>query len=208
MNNKKFSPLLSALACVAALTLAPAQAKKPDGSQGQSKQADVSCEDSQINALACQGPFKHGDNKGDTISFDGVDYLDVGSSDDSFIDWDHGPSARTLRFAEALIGPFVLGLRAGNMYSVYLFDGANGIDNIDFDTWGVVERGQDQAGVLTHAFLLTPGGTLQHKPSGDTIADEGLAAPPTAQQVPEPASGALALAALVAVGLTARRGKR
>jgi hypothetical protein len=116
-----------------------------------------------------------------------------------------------MTFAETLFGPFVLGLRAGNMVSFYLFDGEEeGIDSIDFDTKGVVQRGNGQDGVLTEVFLFTIGGVLpQPRDATDGgNGEETVTAPSVAQPVPEPATGALALAALAAAGLTARRRRR
>lgn len=200
MTKTKYHPLLSALACVAALALAPAQAKM----------AAVTCGDSEMIASSCDGPFKHSPKQGDTVSFGANDYAYFGASNSShpFIDAPSGDDAGTLKFAQALYGPFLLGIRVGSMYSLYLFDG-DGVISIDFDTWGVVEKGNGDPRDVTHAFLFTPGGVLPPRPAGGPTGEEGPTETPphasTVQQVPEPASGVLAIVALGAAGLAARR---
>lgn len=212
MTRKMIYPLLSALAGVAAMALAPAQAKQPDEPPGQSQPVTVTCEDSAMAAWSsgCIGPFKHSDNALGQVESLGAGFAYAGASNsgDPFIDAHGGQRAGTLTFDAPLLGPFVLGIRAGNMYSFYLFAGnGEGIDSIDFDTMGVVERGNGEAGVMTQAILFTPGGVLPQArvPGVDGSGEEIVTAPPTAQQVPEPASGALAVVALAAAGLAARR---
>lgn len=210
MIKKRLFPLLSVLASVAAMTLAPAQAKKSDEVAGQPQQSSITCGDSSMASsdVRCLGPLKN--SASDKVSFDDFDYAFFRSSksDDAFIDAPTGVSEGTLRFDETLFGPFVVGLRAGNMFSFYLFDGdEDGIDSIAFDTEGVVQRGSGQDGVLTEAFLFTPGGTLPEAPVPDPggIVEQDVTVPSVPQQVPEPASGALAVLALAAAGLAARR---
>ena len=88
-----------------------------------------------------------------------------------------------INFDKALTGSFVLGLKQGNAFSLYLFDGskvAGGISSIAYDTNGVWNE------------------------SGTGLSHAGFfGAPVTA--VPEPETYALLLAGLAAVGFVARR---
>ncbi len=97
-----------------------------------------------------------------------------GSRDDGMINFD-----------QALTGSFVLGLKQGNGFSLYLFNGstiAGGIANIAYDTNGV----QSNGGLgLSHAgFFGTP-----------------------VTAVPEPETYALMLAGLAAIAFVAKRRK-
>lgn len=194
---------LSALAFLAAFAMTPAQAKP---------HAAVACADSVAitghlaYAGACQDPVQGNVTATLVATFGGFDYAlygDTKGKDGPFDNAPHGESAGTLNLAQTLYGRFVLGLKARNAYSLYLFDGGDaGVDGIDFDTLGV-SRGDDAK--LTHAFVFTPGGTL---PTAPTVIEPGTgpkAVAPTVAGVPEPASTVLVLAALAAVGLTARR---
>lgn len=87
-----------------------------------------------------------------------------------------------INFDQALTGSFVLGLKQGNAYSLYMFDGAKvagGISSIAFDTNGV------------------------WKNSGNDLSHAGFFGTVTA--VPEPTTYAMLLAGLAAVGFVARR---
>lgn len=224
MTRKQFYRLLSALACMLAMAVAPAQAKKTEAPPGQTEPGLVSCADStRITGNAayagqCQGAFKDNiaQNKNATAVFD------IGSGELSFDFFDsrngHGRTEGTLDLEQTIYGWFVLGIKGGPTYSLYLFDGGDeGVDSIEFDTLGVA-RGNGEAGppALSHAVVFTPGGVLPPPPAGSPVGGTGgeegpNATPPqgpTALQVPEPGTSGLVLAALAAVGLTARSRRR
>ncbi|MFM9434866.1 hypothetical protein ACFDR9_001928 [Janthinobacterium sp. CG_23.3] len=73
-----------------------------------------------------------------------------------------------INFDKALTGSFVLGLKQGNAYSLYLFNGnlvAGGISSIKYDTNGVKA---DSRSALSHAgFFGTP---VSAVPEADTYA--------------------------------------
>jgi hypothetical protein len=92
-----------------------------------------------------------------------------------------------INFDQALSGSFVLGLKQGSAFSLYLFDGskvAGGISSIAFDTNGVKSA---------------------NKVSFDLSHAGFFGAPVTA--VPEPESYALMLAGLAAMAFVAKRRK-
>jgi hypothetical protein len=203
MNKNKFSPMLSALAGVAALLFMPAQAKQPDP-------GPMSCADSvrltgNASYQSCLGV--HDGNLAQeqthSVVFDGVGFGFLAffgnNGGAGTIDKDAG----TLQLATPQSGPFVVGINGGNRYSLYLFDGGDDvIESIAFDTLGVAKP-NGEPGPLTHAALFTMGGS----PTGPEQDSASTQAPAIAQ-VPEPGTSGLVLAALAAVGLTARRGKR
>lgn len=91
----------------------------------------------------------------------------------------------TLTFDQAISGWFVIGLKAANNYSYYLFNATSPITSLTYDsTAGVAlnQRGRPQD--LSHANLYA-----------------------VAQPVPEPETYALMMAGLAAVGFLSRRRK-
>ena len=203
MNNHKFAPLLSALTGVAALVFVPAQARAPDS-------APVSCADSEgltgnASYQSCRGVLEGNlaQDRTHSVVFDGVGFDFV-----AFFGNDGGAGsidrhAGTLQLATPQSGPFVIGINGGNRYSLYLFDGGDdAIGSIAFDTLGV-SKPNGEPGALTHAALFTMGGS----PTGP-VEDPPSTQAPTVLQVPEPGTPALVLAALAAVGLTARLRQR
>jgi hypothetical protein len=103
-----------------------------------------------------------------------------------------GDSSGTLTFDEAQKGVFAVSLKAGQFYSLYLFDGGDtGISSFDFDTKGVAQKdgGSDGPG-LSHASFFAFSRT--------TTPD------PEPEKVPEPAM-LLGLAAVGGVFATKKR---
>lgn len=135
-----------------------------------------------INGDASEATFLNG-QFGGTFSF-------VGKSDDS----GNGPFTSnpgvstngTLTFDSALTGTFVIGLKAANQYSYYLFNALAPVTSLTFNsTAGVAVNGRGIAQGLSHANLYV----------GPTPA------------VPEPETYALMLAGLGAIGFVASRRK-
>ena len=61
-----------------------------------------------------------------------------------------------LTFATPQTGLFVLGLKGGNSYSWYLFNGgADGIESLNFDTLGIQKGNRNPGPELSHANLYT-----------------------------------------------------
>ncbi|HUG25996.1 PEP-CTERM sorting domain-containing protein [Piscinibacter sp.] len=122
----------------------------------------------------------------------GADFSFVGKSDDA----DNGPftsnpmdTTGTLNFDVPITGFFAVALKAGDAFSVYLFDGGvAGLTSIDYSTLGVSVNQDGQAQDLSHATLISVG--------------------PFAAPIPEPETYALMLAGLGVVGFVARRRKR
>ena len=155
----------------------------------------VSCSDSSAtigNAgyISCQGPVFGNIATGQThtATFSGYGTFNlVGTSNDL----GHGPfsaflgtgNTGTLNFDSVVKGYFVLGIKGGPDYSLYLFNGGTaGISSLSFDTFGVV-TGSGHAGPgLSHLALFTTA-------------------------VPEPETYAMLLAGLGLMGTIARRRK-
>lgn len=154
-----------------------------------SARADVACDDSPLltgngGYIACLGPLSGNVAAGQTseVSFEGFgDFVLVGTSDDV----GNGPfatiDAGLMSFDTTLYGSFVIGVKGGPGYSLYLFDGGStGISSLSFDTLGIV-KGNGRAGPdLSHLALFV-------------------------SAVPEPTNAAMLLAGLAMIGVVARR---
>jgi len=192
----KFQSLFSASLTAVAMGVAalPAYA-------GQST-AVVLCSDSTATTgnsgyLACQGPIVGNIAPGqvDTATFAGYGTFNfVGKSDDlsagPFALNQSGATSGTLTFDTAQKGWFVLGIKGGPDYSLYLFNGGTtGISSLAFDTLGIV-KGNGSAGPGLSHFALFNAPSMTE---------------PTAAPVPEPDAYALMLAGLGVLGFVAKR---
>jgi hypothetical protein len=155
--------------------------------------------------LACSGAWEGNDASQQTslmgqleLDFagllgDGASFAWLGKSDDAgsgpFVSNSTAPSG-TLTFDEAQTGLFAVSLKAGDAFSVYLFDGGDaGVQSINFSTLGVQVNGNGLGAGLSHAAL---------------IGVSGAVTPP----IPEPQTYALMLAGLGLVGFVAVRRRR
>lgn len=105
----------------------------------------------------------------------------VGKSDDAgFGPFTSNPETNTgtLTFDSAISGPFALSLKAANAFSLFFFDLAQPVSEIDFNTLGVSVNRSGIAQDLSHAGLYA---------------------------VPEPQTQAFLLAGLGLLGIVARR---
>ncbi len=140
--------------------------------------------------IGCQGPTvgNIAANQNNVATFAGYGSFDfIGASDDGsgvFTQDINGVTSGQFTLSSPQTGLFVLGLKGGNTYSLYLFDGGvAGIGTLNFDTFGIA-KGNGKAGPgLSHAALFT-------------------------SAVPEPETWALLLGGLFAVGAFVRRQAR
>ncbi len=173
--------LAAAVAAVAAVAASPAFAV-------------VACGDSVAmlsnpGYLDCQGPTPGNIAPGqvNTATFTGFGTFSlVGKTDDPgagpFASNPGGATSGVLTFDTPMTGFFVVGLKGGPDYSLYLFDGGTtGITSLNFDTLGIVTGSGKPGPGLSHASLFAM------------------------PAVPEPESYALMLAGLGAMGFVARR---
>lgn len=98
-----------------------------------------------------------------------------------------------LNFDLPITGAYVLGLKAGNGFSLYQFTNQVGDTYVDFMTDGAKVNGRDIPGGLSHAALWV---------------DETSTTTTTTSVVPEPSTYALMFAGLFAVGFAARRRRK
>jgi hypothetical protein len=140
--------------------------------------------------VACQGPLPGNVAAGqvNSASFAGFGSFELaGTTDDGSDVFAANPgndALGTLTLASPQTGLFVIGLKGGPTYSLYLFDGAaagpGGISTLDFDTLGITGGGGKAGPGLSHAALFT-------------------------SPIPEPGTWALMGAGLALVGGLARR---
>jgi hypothetical protein len=158
-----------------------------------------SCGDTSFSALAasdCRGSFVGNIGGGpsdiaaqlsDLSSFGWGTFSFEGKSDDGgsgpFTSNLGGTTNVTLTFDSAISGTFVLGLKAANQYSYYLFDALSPVSSLTFSsTAGVALNGNLIPQGLSHANLYT-----------------------ATTPVPEPGTYAMLIAGLGLMGIVARR---
>lgn len=153
----------------------------------------VQCSDSAATTgnggyLGCQGSLTGNLAPGqtNTASFPGfAPFTLVGTSDMAgfgpFSTHPNGVTSGAVGFDTAQTGYFVLGIKGGPTYSLYLFDGGvAGVSALNFDTLGIAKGNGDAGPGLSHFALFT-------------------------SPVPEPGSVVLMLAGLAVLGTLARR---
>lgn len=151
------------------------------------------CADTSFSALAsssCRGSFTGNinGNASETTYLQsqfGGSFTYLGKSDDAgsgpFTSNPTVSTNGTLTFDSPLAGSFVIGLKAANNYSYYLFNAASPVSSLTFDsTAGVATNQNGIAQNLSHAALYV-------------------------QAVPEPQTYGLMLAGLAALGFMVRR---
>ena len=192
-----FKATFHALALTAALAAVPAHAAlTPTG---------VACDGHSTGMILqpgyvdCAGSFS-GNNSNQVADVTAEIQLDFGATG-SFLATDvtgsNSGSSGTLTFA-TLSQPFVLALKAGDAFSLYLYSGAGGVSSINFDTLGVGffsgnhNQNEHFGQGLSHATIYTGPG-LVINPVG---------------AVPEPETYALMAAGLAFVGWASRRRQR
>ena len=188
------SILLPAITTLCVLVSGAVHAAKPASS--------VICSDSTSTTgnagyVECQGSITGNIAPGqvNTATFAGYDTFDlVGTSDDAsagpFSVDVSGYASGTLSFDTVQKGYFVLGIKGGPTFSLYLFNGGtDGISTLSFDTLGI-SKGNGSAGPgLSHFALFTA-------PAGPVAS------------IPEPNVGAMILAGLGVVGFVVSRNRR
>ena len=162
----------------------------------------VSCATTQFSgqaAIDCLGSFE-GNLNGAASELDALaarwheTFAYAGKSDDAdagpFISKPSGKQGVTLTFDHALIGDFVIGLKAANAYSYYLFSADTPVSTLTFNTTaGISTNKHGQARDLSHAALYLA----------------SAATPSAVATVPEPGTTALLLGALALMAGVARR---
>lgn len=188
MNNPQRRLANHALVAMAVLAV-PALASA-------SAQSLPNCDDSlamvgNVGYVSCQGAVLGNIAPGqtNTATFAGATYNLVGTSDDSsFGPFSASPGAGStgnMTFDGVVKGLFVVGIKGGPTYSLYLFDGGTaGIHSLVFDTLGIAKGNSSASPDLSHLTLFGP-------------------VPVSA--VPEPQTYALMLGGLGLFGLMRRR---
>jgi hypothetical protein len=154
---------------------------------------------SELAASACLGSFK-GNINGSASELDTLaarwheTFAYAGKSDDDdagpFTSSPNGKQHVTLTFDHALVGDFVIGLKAADWYSYYLFSADTPVGSLTFNTTaGVSTNKWGQAQDLSHAALY-----LAKAATTSSVTN-----------VPEPETGALLLASLALMAGIARR---
>ena len=178
-----FKATLQALAITAALAAAPAHALTTTG---------IACDGhgtgmtSQLGYLDCAGAFSGNTNNQDVAGQILTDFGISGLTETDVTGTNGNATSGSFAFAD-MASPFVLALKAGDAFSLYLFDAHT--TSINFDTLGVgfINKGGEHFGQgLSHAVLY-----------GSTVT-----------AVPEPETYALLMAGLAFVGWASRRRQR
>lgn len=109
-------------------------------------------------------------------------------------------SSGSITFEQAITGRFIIGVKAANFYSLYLYDGAEVPGGSSSELWQTIGTSANQNGsaaAMSHInlYIEKNGGIDECIPGQD----------PDCTQVPEPSSYALMMAGLAALGAVARR---
>lgn len=173
-----FKKLAVTLAFAAIAPLA-ASAQQPFDSTAVAPECDaaVSGSPTMLAFITCRGAFVGNTNNTGLTSyldtqFDGTFTYLGESGDANFGPFGNNPSGNdgTLSFDGSLGGMFVLGLKAGNQMSFYLFNGGSQ-SSVLYNTLGTSVNGQGTGNGLSHAALWSAGGaTITSVPEPSTYA--------------------------------------